>query len=310
MLTIDAAKEISIRDYLEFRGIKTVQTGKKWFCSSPFSKDSNWSFAIYPNNTFYCWSTGKGGDIIKLVQYLEGCNFREALNHLSADRYTPYKFNYIKFKEDDDFWKDFDIKKYKNNNEDEIKRIISYGQSRSICSGFDCGVYFTRDFNTNTWLRNPALMFPHQDMDGNIIGAKFRNIDNNNNPRFTTRGRLGFYILNTVGSSSYQERKIWLCESETSSNSLWEYFRSTNRSATIISMGGVSSAPKQLPTSCEGMSVSLIIDYDGNEKLYQERLSKYEHLNIKPIKIILPKGEDINSLYHTGRMWTIENLLK
>ena len=112
MIKLENAKDISIKDYLESRGIKVIQTGKKWFCSSPFSRDSNWSFAIYPNNTFYCWSTGKAGDIVKLVQYLEGCTFKEALEHLSSQTYSPYKFDYEKFKKDDDFWKDFDIKKY------------------------------------------------------------------------------------------------------------------------------------------------------------------------------------------------------
>jgi hypothetical protein len=308
-LTLDEAKAISIKDYLESRGIKVENAGRKWFCSSPFSRDTNWSFVIYPNNTFYCWSTGKAGDIIKLVQLLEGVEFRQALQHLSNGSYPKYEVNYKKFKDDDDFWKNFDIERYKNKNEDEIKAIISYGQNRSICDGYSPGVYFTRDFETRTWVRNPAMMFTHVDKDLNICGAKFRNINGNNHPRFTTRGRLGFYILDTEIPETFKKRRLWICESETSSNSLWQYFKNNNRPETIISMGGVASAPKELPIVYDNREKLLIIDYDGSEELYQERLKRYEHLNVKPIKLILPKGEDINSLYHKGHMWLIENLL-
>ncbi len=53
----------------------------------------------------------------------------------------------------------------------------------------------------------------------------------------------------------------------------------------------------------------LIIDYDGNEELYQQRLKLYEGLGAEPIKLILPKGEDINSLYCKKQMWLIEHML-
>ncbi len=316
MISVDEAKQISIRDYLQTRGIESRQNGRKWFCSSPFSRDTNWSFAIYPNNTFYCWSTGRGGDIIRLVQLLENLDFKGSLEHLSQKHYTQYKVDYKKFKDDKDFWKDFDIKKYINTNEEEIKNIISYGKGRSIHAGFYPGVYFTRDFDRELWVRHPAMMFPHQDIDGNIVGAKFRNIYNNDvvnnsgsSSRFTSRGRLGFYILDTEIPETYERKKLWLCESETSANSLWSFFRIRTTPAIIISMGGVSSAPKELPVKYNYYERRLIIDYDGDEKLYQERLKQYEHLNAKPIKLILPKGEDINSLYHKKELWKIEQLL-
>lgn len=312
-MELQEARDISIKDYLEQRGVRVEKAGRKWFCSSPFSRDSNWSFAIYPNNTFYCWSTGKGGDIIKLVQYLEGLDFKSALKHLEEREYKKYQVNYKKFKEDEDFWKDFDYTKYLTHDDKEKAAIISYGASRSIRSGFDCGVYFTRNFESNTWVRNPSLMFPHQDKDGNVIGAKFRSIPNDdgsyNSTRFSMRGRPGFYILNTNAPETFQRCICFLSESETSTNSLWSYLRDKKVPATVLCVGGVSSAPKEIPDKYKDREVRLVIDYDGDEKLYQERLKLYEHLNVKPIKIILPKGEDINSLYHNGEMWKIESLL-
>jgi hypothetical protein len=306
---IEELKQFSIIGYLQSRGIDIEQNGKKHFCSSPFAKDTNWSFCIYPNNTFYCWSTGKSGDIIDLVQCLDGCSFQEAAASLVKGGFGLYTPNYETFKGNDDFWKNFDINKYKTKDNDETAKIILYGASRSIHNGYDCGVYFTRDHISSEWIRNPAMMFTHVDKNLNICGAKFRNINGNSNPRFTTRGRLGFYILDTNFPETWEKKRTWLCESETSSNSLWEYFIQRQRPARIISMGGVSSAPKELPKGMENNNLHLIIDYDGSEELYNERLKKYEHLNVTPIKLILPKGEDINSLYHRGEMWQIENLL-
>ncbi|HEY0751396.1 MAG TPA: hypothetical protein VGD26_09575, partial [Chitinophagaceae bacterium] len=255
----------------------------------------------------------RGGDIIRLVQLLEGVDFKGALEHLHSRSYQKYTVNYKKFKEDDDFWKDFDYTKYLTHDEREQQAIISYGASRSIRSGYHCGVYFTRDFESNSWIRHPSLMFLHEDKDGNVVGAKFRQIPNAdgtyNGPRFSMRGRPGFYILDTEIPETWQKKRLWLCESETSTNSLWAYFRDKWEPHMFACVGGVSSSPKEWPKKFENREVRLLIDYDGNEELYQERLKLYEHLNVKPIKIILPKGEDINSLYHKGEMWKIENLL-
>lgn len=307
MIDVKEARDKSIKDYLESRGIEVIQKGHKYFCSSPFAKDTNWSFCVYPNNNYYCWSTGVGGDIINLVQRLEQCSFRAALNHLDNGNFATYKPNYKKIKEDKEYWKNFDYTKYINNNEKEIQETISYGKSRSICHGFNCGVYFDRNSNKLAdWTRHPSLMFLHTDLDGNICGAKFRDIVGK---KFSSRGKLGFYILENIIEKTYEKPNVFLVESETSANSLWEWFRSTNHSAVVISMGGVSCIPKELPKKYNDYLLKIIIDYDGDEDLYKQRIKQYEHLNAKPVRLILPKNEDINSLYHKNQMYLIENLL-
>lgn len=52
--------KISIKEYLEGMGIPTRKEGARHFASSPFSTDSNWSFVIYPTNTYFDFSTGQG----------------------------------------------------------------------------------------------------------------------------------------------------------------------------------------------------------------------------------------------------------
>jgi len=170
------------------------------------------------------------------------------------------------------------------------------------------GVFFTYDDATGNWKRNPAMMFIHKDESMRITGAKFRKITNDGS-RFSARGKLGFYILETECSESFYKKTVFLVESETSANSLWEFLKRKNRPAIVISTGGVSLVPDELPKAYKDLPKKLIIDYDGNETLYNDRLKLYSHLGAKPIKLILPKGEDINSLFNLNKIDLIEYLL-
>src|SRR5690606_20083475 len=110
--------------------------------------------------------------------------------------------------------------------------------------------------------------------------------------RFVMRGSSGFYTLRSGDGSD----SLWVVESETSANSLWEYCSERYKNATIISHGSVENIPKDIPYK-EIPKKYLILDYDGNQSLYKSRLEKYNHLGLRPLKLELPKGEDINSLY-------------
>jgi len=322
---------ISIKEYLEQIGIETKREGKRYFASSPFSRDTNWSFVVYPTNTFFDFSTGFGGNIINLVSRINGITLGEAANQLREGiRYEKYKPNYKKIKEELFDTVEFDISKYINKDQEEIQRIKAYAESRGITEGYDCGVFFTRKAaNTamltseKTWIRNPALMFVHVDKNLKPCGAKFRRItplvgSKDQSPRFSARGNLGMYLLGLTEMSSTpflmnntSSNVLYVVESETSANSLWSWLKEQQISSVVLSRGGVSSAPKleDLPEQLQVLPKKLIIDYDGNEELYQQRLKLYKDLDAQPIKLILEKGEDINSLYVKNEMWKIEHLL-
>ena len=312
---LEDAKNIAIKEYLENRGIETRKNGSKYFASSPFSSDRNWSFCIYPNNSYFDFSTGHGGDIISLVQRLEKCTFPEAIRHLTNNTLEKFKPNYEKIKKDKEFWKDFEVSKYISTRSDECRLIDDYALGRSIYSGYVRAVFFTREEEEKSWRRNPSLGFVHVDESLSPCGIKFRKItnltsrDGHNGVRFSARGRLGCYILENLIKESHSRPVLYLVESETSANSLWEWAKEKKVNCVVISCGGVSSAPKRLPGKYADMHIKLIIDYDGNEKLYNERFELYKHLNPEPVKLILQKGEDINSLYHLKKMYVIENLL-
>lgn len=307
---IKEAKETSIRDYLETRGIKTEVIGNRARARSPFSRDTNPSFLVYPNNTFYDWSTGRSGDIIDLVRQLEGCTFTRALEYLRKGQYAKFE---PREREETKDVKLFDYKSYITTRPDEVEAIRQYARSRGITQGYENGIFFTREVGGSgkeTWIRHPSIGFVHRDKDLQICGIKLRDINPKAQPRFRAKGKLGWHLLESSLPVGYQKETVFVVEGETNANSLREYLSKTVWKVHIISPGAVTaSLGLELPEKYSKLSKKLIIDYDGSEKLYKERLKLYEHLNAEPIKLMLPKGEDINSLYMAGKMYLIDHLL-
>jgi hypothetical protein len=313
--------KIPIQDFLEGMGIPTRKEGNKLFASSPFSSDRNWSFCIYPTNTFFDFSSGCGGNILNLVSRLHGISFSEAARRLrDGISHETYKPNYKNPRPQQEPIQPFDYEKYINTNPEECAQIKAYAASRGITEGYFCGVFFTRQVvgkEHSGWLRNPSLAFLHVDKYLKPCGAKFRKIkptedSRDQSVRFSSRGALGFYILET--NPNAKPTQMYVVESESSANSLWEYLKIygiVTENYVVLSRGGVSSAPKleELPEIYQSLPKKVIIDYDGSEELYQKRLKLYAGLLAQPIRLILPKGEDINSLYVHNKMWMIEHLL-
>lgn len=314
-------KDISIVDFLESIGVPTRKQGNRYFASSPFSRDSNWSFCIYPTNTYFDWSTGNSGDIVRLVMKLYNLSYQDAIKYLVNNNYEAYKPYNKHFEKEDKSQKDFKLEKYITKDESEIAKIGAYAKSRGITDGYVNGVFFERSkYQERTeniskkqlaWIRIPALGFVHVDKNLKPCGIKLRRIDNQE-PRFSARGNLGLHILGiqTV-NQDLSQHVLNVVEGEANANSLWTWLKEMNVPSVVVSSGGVASSNliQNLPTNLVNLSKRLIIDYDGSEELYQQRLALYKNLDAKPIRLILPKGEDINSLYSKGEMWKIENML-
>lgn len=302
---IESARNKDILSYLVDRGLEYKCQNGRIYLSSPFAPDRNWSFVIYPEtNSFFDWSSGFGGDIIELVKRLESLDFIDAVKHINGTTFDIVKPRYKFYKKQDDFWKGFEYTKYLTDDEEEKQQIRDYANSRGIKSGYEYGVYFYRD--GDDWVRCPSLMFLHRDKDLSIVGAKFRKAGEK---EFSCRGKTGFYILENFVEDTFEKPVLYLVESETSANSLWQYFKDIKRNAVVISFGGVGSIPKELPKKYMNLKKKLIIDYDGNQELYEERLKNYEHLSAEAIEMKLPKGEDINSIYSAGNINLISNLI-
>jgi hypothetical protein len=308
---LEEVKKISIKQFLERIGISVTRKRKYFVARSPLSEDRDPSFTIYPENTFYDWSTGIGGTIIDLVMSLYRVTFKEAIKILENDSVKDLK---ITKQELPPIRKQkFNIEMYYSKNATNHKLVRQYMEGRRIT--FDecnAGNYFVK--HGHNWKANLSLMFYHRDEFGNICGAKFRNINDNDksdqNTRWTSRGRLFYYTLEHITNPGITPA-VFITESETSSNSLFNYLKELGkRNFVILSFGGVNSAPNILPLKYEWINKNryVLIDYDGDEILYTKRIKALEHLCSRDIKLVLPKGEDINSLWMADKMSRYDNL--
>lgn len=82
-----AAEQIKERlDIVEVVGqyVKLTKSGKNFKGLSPFKKEKTPSFYVSPDRgVYYCFSTGKGGDMFTFLEEMEGVDFRGALKILA-----------------------------------------------------------------------------------------------------------------------------------------------------------------------------------------------------------------------------------
>lgn len=292
-----AAKNVDINEYLANRGIyedKPAVGGKTKY-SSPFASDSDPSFTVYNNsNSFFCFSTGIGGDIIELVMALDGVNFPTAIKSLIDGKHETFEKK-VEAKKDSKFYLDDHL----STNPRIIRQVHLYARSRFIFDGYEC--CHTHKFINDEWVVLPALGFVHVDENLKPCGVKLRSTTGSGDSRFKAGGRQRFYVLENLLEDSFAPEVLYIVESESSANSLWQHAKENKINCVIISFGSVSTIPKALPYKYRDIKHRhIIIDYDGSEELFNKRKEKYEVLNGKFIKLRLAKGEDLNSMYANG----------
>jgi len=298
---IERAKGKDIIEFLSIHGINIVQKGRTSVCSSPFSSDSTPSFVVYTDqNRFHDFSTGAYGDTIELASRLLSIPFQESVRVLNGEEMPVWEET--EYEEKPKGKKPFNIDNYTTLASSEVELITAYAKSRGLIDNYRCGFFYQEV--KQEWVKRLAVVFPHEDENRNITGAKFRNIGDGD--RFTARGKLGAYECSNILHEGYN---VYIVEGEGNANSLCEYFKKENINGVAVSYGGVGSVPKELKYPDGNLFPYVIIDYDGNEQLYQERLKPYEHLDGINIKLTLPKGDDINSLWVKGQSHLFSELL-
>lgn len=74
---------ISILDVVQ-PYVKLVRAGRNWKGISPFTKEKTPSFFVSPERgTYYCFSSGQGGDMFTFIEKMEGVDFMGALRILA-----------------------------------------------------------------------------------------------------------------------------------------------------------------------------------------------------------------------------------
>lgn len=77
---------VDITEFLEKRGFSFKQTGTSRVGLCPIHNEKSGSFHIKPDtNTFHCFGCGAGGDVISLVQQMEGLSFTGAIQMLAEE---------------------------------------------------------------------------------------------------------------------------------------------------------------------------------------------------------------------------------
>lgn len=96
---VQKVRLVPITNYLASIGITPVhKAGQQLFYCSPKTNEKTPSFAVNPNkNVFFDWSGEGRGDILTLVQYLNGCTFLEAVqileNYLTNSPEMSFSFS-------------------------------------------------------------------------------------------------------------------------------------------------------------------------------------------------------------------------
>jgi hypothetical protein len=305
---LEDVKKICVKHFVQNLGHQVKAKHRYHVTNSPLSDDTNPSFVIYPENTFYDFSTGVGGTIIDLVMNLYNLEFKQAVEFLNIkDSNKAVVVSRPKKTKQSDV--KFNIETYYSKSKDNIMAVAKYMVGRALTyNECNAGMYFIK--KDNKWESNLSLMFYHRDEFGNICGAKFRSVDPEDEQRWSSRGRLFYHVLEYIQCSDALPR-IFITESETSSNSLFNYLKESGRkNFVILCFGGVNSAPKILPLKYDWTNKHryILIDYDGSEEDYNKRIKALDHFKAKDIKLALPKGEDINSMYMKKEMKQFNNL--
>lgn len=274
----------SLAAYLSSVGfeVKAFKSGDiRYRLRSPWNPDEHTPSAyIYASGILKDYSSGKSGNILTFKKMFGG-KFSLSRDEWQAPAPTPKKpFNGA-------------IPEYLLNvTPEEEAQIRAYASSRCITRNFLCGA--TKFGET----RNLCMVFPHE-LNGVVVGAKFRSITAKKD-KMRLRGAQGFYRLSTPNP----QMGVYI-EGEANANSLFEYYLALGLEVVVLSMGGVASVP---PKNELNLPTRVIIDYDGDDAKYGTRILKWGHLGA-PIKLRLPKGEDINSLYCKGKMDLITHLI-
>ncbi len=96
-MTLDQAKQISIKDYLASEGHFPVkELSNSWLYFSPIHTEKTPSFHVMKDGKFYkdFGLDDKAGDIVNLVQKIHGLSFHEALKKLQTTQIKDSNFSF------------------------------------------------------------------------------------------------------------------------------------------------------------------------------------------------------------------------
>lgn len=304
-INLDKVKEqINIIDLAKtYTEVERVN-GREYKCSclNPAHNDSTPSmFLNKDKGLFNCFSCGVSGDIISLVELVEGIDFKKAVKMLMDSNNIEYdevniteyvirdSFNLEKLREMLNMYKSKNyfpediLDKYKG-----IPRyFIDKGFKKETLEHFEIG--FCGDSNDDMYKR---ATIPWRDLEGNIVAINGRDITGTKDKKYKFKGgsakkRVLYNLYNLTKSNE----PIIIVESEKDVWSLYEagYKRS-------VALAGLSLKERKWLLRKYTTSAILALDNDkkgmGARKMITTEL--YPIMNVYAISI--PKGKDVSDM--------------
>lgn len=271
------------------------------------------NLGIRPETGSYrCLSCGAHGDLVSLVQRIEGFASYEEAHDWLYERYGT--------DEDGEALIEFELFDRK---ETQRKAAVAWHPpDESILNGYKWRhPYLGRRGIAEIWQRSfeigydretRSITFPWRDRRGRLITVKHRRVDNK---RFWYWPRVPAGVKNSLlyGLHHIARRRdatAWICEAEIDCISLWQSGRPA------VALGGAYMSPQQArELALAGVErVVLACDRDaGGQKAHETIRARLEQLGIECVDAIWPErfnGKDVNDLLITGRIdeLTIESL--
>lgn len=237
-LTKEAAKNISIISIAEQLGMRLKRTGAysyKWTEHDSFVIDVK-------KNDFHWNSRSEFGDVIQLVQTIQGVTYKEAMHFLETGEFKkvdlavqiapkePFYYNLEKYEHQDFKASRSYLKTQRGLSDDTINFFLSQGSMAEATR--KKGDYF-----------EPVIVFKYKDNTGFLAGASLQGIVENR-VHYPERGRLKQIMRNSDGQLGFsvdigKPKRLVFAEAPIDLMSYYELYKDTLQDVRLVAMDGI-----------------------------------------------------------------------
>ena len=237
-LTKEAAKNISIISVAEQLGMRLKRTGAysyKWTEHDSFVIDVK-------KNDFHWNSRSEFGDVIQLVQTIQGVTYKEAMHFLETGEFKkvdlavqiapkePFYYNLEKYEHQDFKVSRSYLKTQRGLSDDTINFFLSQGSMAEATR--KKGDYF-----------EPVIVFKYKDNTGFLAGASLQGIVEDR-VHYPERGRLKQIMRNSDGQLGFsvdigEPKRLVFAEAPIDLMSYYEFHKDTLQDVRLVAMDGV-----------------------------------------------------------------------
>ena len=237
-LTKEAAKNLSILSVAEQLGMELKRTG-----NYSYTWTEHDSFVIDARKNDFHWnSRSEFGDVIQLVQTIQGVTYKEAMHFLETGEFKkvdlavqiapkePFYYNLEKYEHQDFKASRSYLKTQRGLSDDTINFFLSQGSMAEATR--KKGDYF-----------EPVIVFKYKDNTGFLAGASLQGIVENR-VHYPERGRLKQIMRNSDGQLGFSidigtPKRLVFAEAPIDLMSYYELHKDTLQDVRLVAMDGV-----------------------------------------------------------------------